>query len=231
MDTSLFNIGLYTSIEASRLLHTSAISISRWLSGYSRKDSDGDAMYVPPLWAPDVPKQDYNQVQLSFRDLMETRFVNAFREAGLPLQRIRALYIRAQDIVESERPFSTSKFYTDGQKIFFEKIVTKDDLNAMLDLGDYQHVFKSIILPTFKDIEYSDGAPIRWTPQRGAKSIVLDPKRSFGQPILRDSGIPTSTIATVYSGYGNAEDVAEAYLIPIQDVLEAVSFERHLAGI
>jgi uncharacterized protein (DUF433 family) len=161
---------------------------------------------------------------------MEVRFVNAFRKAGLPLQRIRILYAKAQEIIENDRPFSSAKFHTDGNTIFLD-IVAKEKVESdTLDLKNCQHVFKKFIEPTFLDIQYREGQPIKWHPDK-KRNIIIDPTRSFGQPILEKYYIPTATLMAVFSGNRSYVGTAKMYGIPTESVKDAIEFENRLNGI
>jgi len=83
---SLLGVGVYTPSEAARITRVSAGRIKRWLSGYAFKSSDG-AHASPPLWPPEIPSTD--SLVLSFRDLLEVRFVDAFRQHGVGWKSIR----------------------------------------------------------------------------------------------------------------------------------------------
>jgi len=232
MNDNLLGIGLYTSLEAGKLLKTSSINISRWLKGYKYKDNEGEDRWVDAIWRPELDLGYHEQVQLSFRDLMEVRFIDSFRTAGLPMQTIRTLYDRAKVIMDDTRPFSTAEFRTDGKTIFYEVSNEIRDENDVIDLRDYQLVFKKFIEPTFKDIEYKKGVPVKWWPQKHDKSVVIDPARSFGQPIIDSFSIPTSTLYNVYLAEDESyKNVADIYEIPLPFVKKAVSFEKYLSGI
>lgn len=226
MNDSLLGIGLYTSSDASRYIGAPIASIRNWLSGREYSDAQGERHYVPPLWKTDVYLDDCQKLHLSFRDLVETRFVYAFRRAGLPLQRIRLLYQKAQEIIDSDRPFSSAQFHTDGKSIFLEDMASDKEIQAVLDLKNCQQVFKNFIEPTFKDLEYSNLMPIKWFLDKKA-NIVLDPQRNFGQPILMEYNIPTSSIDMAYRGGMSEKEVADSYEIPIKAVRAAVNFESH----
>src|SRR5689334_21702630 len=104
-------IGYYTVPEASRLLKIPPKNINRWLGGY-RYEFAKKTYEMPPLWQPDLPQYDHH-IELSFRDLIELRFIRAFLEAGLGLKTIRYCLEYARECVNDDRPFSTRKFQTD----------------------------------------------------------------------------------------------------------------------
>src|SRR4051812_1594279 len=92
--------GAYSAVESLRLLNfsrpglpparrVSRNTVSRWLRGYSH----GEDGHSDPLWKPDYHNDD-DQIELSFRDLIELRFVKAFRDLGIGLTTIRDCYRR-----------------------------------------------------------------------------------------------------------------------------------------
>src|SRR5262249_19082902 len=116
--TSIVGVGFYTTAEASRLLGVPVRNIRRWLLGYSYMRGE-KRFDIDPLWVADLPKYE-NQIEVSFRDLIELRFVNAFLSAGLGLKTIRNCLNYAQGYINDTHPFSTNRFRTDGRTIFLE---------------------------------------------------------------------------------------------------------------
>ena len=113
-------IGYYTAADAARLLRMPPRNVRRWLAGYTTKRA-GKAVAMPPLWTPQLPAND-DHLELGFRDLVELRFVAAFTAEGLALQTIRACLATARELVDSDHPFSTQRFKTDGKRIFLETV-------------------------------------------------------------------------------------------------------------
>ena len=147
--------GAYSAVESLRLLNfnrpglpparrVSRNTVARWLRGYSHGE-DG-SRHSEALWEPDYHNEG-DQIELSFRDLIELRFVKTFRDLGIGLPTIRDCYRRAVDEVQDDRPFSTQRFRTDGKTIFLE-ITEKDHDGRMIDLKRRQQVFRTIIEPS-----------------------------------------------------------------------------------
>src|SRR5436305_6279153 len=108
---SLLGLGVYSVPEAARLTGVSSRRIRRWLQGYSY--SAGGAPHTsPPLWRRQIASQE--SLILSFRDLLEVRFVDAFRRHGVGWKAIRVAAECAAEIVQDSYPFSTRRFKTDG---------------------------------------------------------------------------------------------------------------------
>jgi uncharacterized protein (DUF433 family)/DNA-binding transcriptional MerR regulator len=231
--------GVYGASEALRLINfrrqydASARSISRktvarWLRGYNYARK-GVVHHSDPLWQPDYVNDD-DTIELSFRDLIELRFVKAFRDLGLSLPTIRECFTRAVEAVKDPRPFSTQKFRTDGRTIFLE--ITHDiHEGELLDLKRRQGVFHRIVAPSLHDLEFDAEIVARWYPLgTSRKSIVIDPARAFGRPIAAQGGVPTEVLAQAVEIEGTPERVAKLYEVPLAAVRDAVSFQQRLAA-
>jgi len=228
---SLLGIGVYTVPEAARLTGVSAPRIRRWLTGYtftSRATQRSSA----PVWQRQVVSSS-GELVLSFRDLLEVRFVDAFRRHGVRWKVIRLAAERAAEIIEDSHPFSTRRFKTDGRSIFAD-IVQETGEESLLDLARSQYELKAIVEPfLFEGLEFSEisGAPVRWWPLGLDRRVVIDPERSFGQPIVTPESVPTSILAkAVKAEEGSIDSVARWYLVHPKAVKDAVELETRLAA-
>jgi uncharacterized protein (DUF433 family) len=231
--------GVYGAAEALRLINfqrthagrrkISRQTIVRWLRGYTY----GDGGYSAPLWHPDYPlveESDEDAIEVSFRDLIELRFVKAFRDAGLGLRTIRECFGRAVEAVRDERPFSTLRFRTDGKTIFL-KITHDVQEGEFVDLKRRQNVFYDFVEPSLHDLEFDADSLARWFPLGiSRKSIVIDPARAFGRPITAAGGVPTEVLASAVEIEGSPEKVAKLYDVPLPAVRDAAAFQRQLAA-
>jgi uncharacterized protein (DUF433 family) len=231
--------GVYGAAEALRLINfrrkfdpsSRAISrqtVARWLRGYDYT-VNGIVHHSDPLWRPDYANDD-DTVELSFRDLIELRFVKTFKDHGLSLRTIRACFERAVELVHDDRPFSTQKFRTDGRTIFLE-ITDQVREGEMIDLKRRQSVFQSFIQPSLHDLEFDADIVARWFPLgSGRRTIVVDPARAFGRPISTEGGVPVETLCDAVEAEGSDKVVALLYEVPIAAVRDAVAFHQRLAA-
>jgi uncharacterized protein (DUF433 family) len=230
--------GVYGASEALRLLNfvrkpaadsrsVSRQTVARWMRGYEHgADSE---RHSAPLWQPDYANHD-DLIEFSFRDLIELRFVKAFRDLGLTLPTIRACFKRAVEEVQDVRPFSTQRFRTDGKSIFLD-ITSQLPAGEMVDLRDRQRVFKSIVEPSLKDLEFDASVVARWFPMGiSRRTVVLDPSRAFGRPIIQSVGVPTQVIADAVAIEGSVEKVSRLYEMSPVEVRDAQDFEQRLAA-
>jgi uncharacterized protein (DUF433 family) len=218
-------VGLYSLADAAQLLKTPPRNLRRWMDGYDYKAND-EVRHVPALWVPDIPKID-DEIELSFRDLIELRFVRAFLEKGIRLPAVRHCLAYARKCIQTDRPFSSGRFRTDGRTIFLESLEDAAD-PKLLDLKKQQYVFKQVVEQSFKDLDLEGDIVARWRPYRGKNSIVVDPTRSFGQPIASASGVPTVVLAEAVKAEGSIARVAMIYEVDKLVVQDAVKFHEEL---
>jgi uncharacterized protein (DUF433 family) len=232
-------LGFYTGIQATRLLRfqpgeqqangtVSIGTVRRVLRGYHFRYR-GRKRFSPPLWQMDFPS-DEGPLELSFRDLIELRFVKIFRDAGLGLPTIRTCFERAREFIADERPFSTRRFRTDGNSIFLE--ITKDIAEGeLIDLKRRQYVFRRVVAPSLHDLEFEAESVARWFPLGEARrAIVIDPKRAHGQPLVDAFGVTTASLARAFKAEGALKEVARLFGVPGPVVRQAVEFENKLAA-
>lgn len=196
------------------------------MGGYSYV-ANGETREMPPLWRSQLHFVDEERLELGFRDLIELRFVAAFIEKGLSLQTIRSCLEHARECVKDERPFSTRRFRTDGRTIFLDSL-HRSGAEELLDLKTKQYAFKQVLERSFKDLDLEGEAVARWRPFQGKPSIVIDPLRSFGQPVASAYGVPTAALAVAVKAEGSIEQVARLYEMPPAVVRDAVEFENDL---
>jgi uncharacterized protein (DUF433 family) len=228
-DRTLVGIGLYSVGEAAQLARVPAASIRRWLFGYRYHRGTG-VQHVPPVWHGQVdPVAD--SYGLGFLDLIEIRFVHAFRKHGVSWPTIRHAAERAQELFSSEHPFATKRFRTDGKRIFAELGQATSD-QKLIDLTRSQYAFHAVVAPSlYEGLEFEgEHEVVRWFPMWPKRHVVLDPQRSFGRPIVTEQGVPTEVLAKGAEAEGSIESVARWYGVAARDVRAAVEFQQHLAA-
>jgi uncharacterized protein (DUF433 family)/DNA-binding transcriptional MerR regulator len=230
---SLFGRGFYGATEATRLVNfrredsqfrkVGSQTLRRWTEGYRAGTKS-----FPPLWSPDFQSID-GQLELSFRDVIELRFVRAFRDAGVSLQTIRSCIDRARNEIDDERPFSTLKFRTDGRTIF-QHITSDVQEGEMTDLRTRQNVFRTMIEPSLKDLEFAGDELKRWRPLGSSSRVAIDPRIAFGKPIILGLGLTTEALSLAAKVEQSEKDVARLYEVPIAAVRDAVFLHQRLAA-
>lgn len=224
----LTGIGLYTFHEASRLTRIPLRDLRRWLDGYSYRDrKHQESIAIDPLWKTEFSDEQVDGI--SFHDLLEVRFVHAFRHHGVSLQTIRVASQRARELFATDYPFTSRQFRTDGRTIFASAMEETGE-TELLDLVKRQYAFRKIIEPSlYRGIEFNqDQVATRWYPSPRSKAVVLDPEVAFGKPIVTDGGVRTSILYEAFEAEGDKDFVAKLYEVPASAVDAAVAFEESL---
>lgn len=224
-DYSLFDKGLYSVAEASRLTRVPAATFRRWVFGYARVRTSGRVEYQP-IAKPEIGRID-GTYAVGFRDLLEARVVQAFRKAGVSWKIIR---LAAKNVNSGgENPFLSERFRTDGRTIFQESVEEAGE-PGLLDLAKNQHAFHAVIAPSlFKQIEFdeSDNA-VRWYPLWPRKIVVLDPNRSFGRPLI--ANIPAETLAAAAKAEKSLDIAARWFDVSTDHVRAAINWQDRIAA-
>jgi uncharacterized protein (DUF433 family) len=219
--------GAYTVGDATRLSGVPGPRIHRWLQGRSR-EYRGETVRDEPLWVAELPEFD-GGLYLGFRDLVELRMVDAFRSQHISLPYLRKVVQAARDIIGDDHPFSTSLFKTDGRSLYLE-VLSRTDEPKLIEFLSGQHAFHSIVSSGLKDIRFEGGVASHWVPEAGKGEVVIDPKRSFGEPLLTRYGVPTITIQKMSQTGRTVAQISSDFEIDPKSVRAAIAFESRLAA-
>lgn len=224
----LTGLGVYTFSDAAKLTGIKPVNLRRWLSGYQFKKGD-EVHHSAPLWETELFHADIEG--LSFHDLLEVRFVSAFRKHGVGLQTIRLASIHARELFNSPYPFTTRRFQTDGKTIFSEAARASGEIE-LLDLRNKQFAFDQVIRPSlYAGIDFGNNdRALRWYPNPRSKAVVLDPAIAFGKPIVSQVGIRTDILYEAFLAEGNKQRVARLFEVPVTAIEAAIRFEKRMAA-
>lgn len=217
LDSSILGQGIYSPRQAARLVGSTAQEVLRWTRGSGPSE---------PLWHAYYQSID-DSTELSFADLVELRVVKAFRRAGISLQAIRFAISFAESTYGIERPLSSLEFRTDGQEILMHALDHDENLVSLSSKRAGQKVFSDIVKQSLRDLEYEAGIATRWRPH-SAPTVVIDPNRQFGQPVLDIFGVSTGIIYSESRHFNDIDYISKVYEIPRQAVAEAIRYESSL---
>jgi uncharacterized protein (DUF433 family) len=218
----LLEAGIYSIPEAAELVGAPQNWVRIWVEGHTGKQI--------PVITNQLGRVG-GKTAVSFANLMELRFIAKFAEAGVGLREIRNIMQEASDVLNHPHPFATHiVFKTDGRKIV-AAIARKNGLDLIYDLRSHNYEMPTVIMKSLREDVIFDpqGEMIAWKPRPDiAPNVIVHPKISFGHPVLKQSRIPTATIAKAVKVEGNSKFVAELFEVPEKQVREAVKFEQHL---
>lgn len=209
-ESTSLGVGLYSLVEAARLLRTPRSTLSRWVDGYIREVRDGQREYPPVISRPD-------DVALTFGDLIELRYTREFRKAGVELGSIRMVGMKYRKEWNTLYPLTTRRFINDGRDLLLK------------EGEDWKHALTGQLLGFLSDVEkelvHDGDSVIEWRPLGRDRQVVLHPDRSFGKPIDNRSGAHTYVLAQAMRAGQDLSEVAWWYGTTGDSVLDAVEFE------
>ena len=100
--------GVYCLSDAERLTKVPRQRIRRWAKGYSYQYKGRERQSAPIVAARLLSGE--TELVLDFADLLEVRFLNAFREHGVGWKAIRIAAARAKELLGRHHPFSSRIF-------------------------------------------------------------------------------------------------------------------------
>jgi len=230
---SLLGLGLYSVPEAARLLQTRATKLRRWAEGYTFKAGDR-LRFADPVVRLELERIRDARI-LTFRDLIELKFVSMFREKGVSMRVIRAAAEKAAELFKTDHPFAVARFETDGQSIF--AILQEEDSPRLAGIGKeqltqelhlLQYVFGDMVKPFFKKLDIGPEGIEGYWPMGKRKRIIIDPRRALGKPIDFETGVPTLILYKAWQTGQNFRHVADWYEVPLEAVEQAVEYEKDL---
>lgn len=229
-----FGVPLYTLTEASRYLVLPRATLTTWADGYERRAATGPTVKGQPIITA-LPRPTGSYARLPIVGIAEAYVLNAFRRAGVPMQRIRP---SLDWLVKNVGPhvLASQDLCTDGAEVLWRFAEqsgegSPDDqvVKGLIVPRSGQYVFKDIVEHYLKQISFADdkfASTIR-LPQYGDANVVLDPRRGYGQPVFDASGArvadalgPLRTGAT-FQAVADDYGVTEAQLLDALDAIAA----------
>ncbi len=213
----------YSYRDADHLASASAGTASRWLSGYTYRDRQGQRVCVAPIIPGSVKAEG-----ASFLDLVEVVAIAGLRRAHFTMQDIRQIVANCQEILGVPRPLASLDFKVRGQEIFVERG------GALVEVGKRKrmHAWKEFLEPFVNSLDYAIDLElaIRWWPLGRDIPIVVDPDFGFGLPVVATSGVRTEIIRERSLAGDLNEQIASDFNLGLEEVERAIQFELKLAA-
>ena len=222
--------GVYSLAEASRLSGVPVKTLHRWAQGY-RYTRRGQRRFSEAILGTGLQQRGDEPI-FEFRDIMEARFLSAFRQSGVKWTVIRRVAANAHKILAATHPFATKLFRTDGRTILLQQILKDEEEDAQLiDLLQNQYEWNKLVetylVKEKVDFNLQD-EPTRWWPLGSERQVVVDAERAFGAPIVPREGVQTYLLAKAVAVEGDVDYVASWYRVTTEAVRDAIAFEQGL---
>ena len=202
----------YTAAEAARYAQAKPQTVGYWFRG-------GETT------GPALPGRKAGE-RLNYFEAVEVAFVAAFRSFGVRLRNLREARAYFQRLLQTEYPFATERFYTEGTRILLEW----GDLQGLSEfsevvIGDErgQLAWAGLLGERFETFDYEHDLALRWHVAGRSSPVQIDPRVSFGAPCVR--GIPTWAIRGRKLAGESVEEISEDFGLANHEVIAGLEFE------
>lgn len=226
-DRDLRELPAYTVVEAAGYLRLPVSTLRAWLLGQRYRADD-----QPKFFKPVIDIADRKERQLSFINLVEAFVLAGIRrEHEIPLPKVRKAVDYLHRTFSSKRPLADEQFQTDGIDLFVEKM---GSLIGATQEGQIQ--MREIIRDRLKRVHRDPkGVPEKIVlfpaprDKAGSADVVIDPRLSFGRPVLDRLGVRTAILAERFDAGDDIDVLAREYAAPPEAIQNAIRCERRAA--
>jgi len=217
----------YTIPMAAAYLWMSSATLRTWVNGYAYQTHAGrtrkDRVIVPASHAAPWSEMYRGRTFLSFENLIEAHILLAIRKTHeLSLPRVRKALKQIEKKFPTPHPLARRKFATDGTDLFVETV------GKWLNVSDVDQPQLRLRLTTrLKRIEYEGDVAKRLFPLRSEEAadtrlIVINPRISFGRPVIAGTGVPVAEIKSRFDAGDSIDTLVKEFDIDKAKVEEAL---------
>jgi uncharacterized protein (DUF433 family) len=224
----------YTLREASAYARVPLATARHWVRGRpARKTIRRNAV------RPVIVAASAKPCLLSFINLVELFVLADLRRTHrVPLQRVRAALDFVEEKLGISQPLAHLRFKTDGLDLFVEHLAKGSKRAALVNVsGGGQVAVREALEARLARVEWDKaGMAARIFPLVRSeavvqpRSIVLDPRRGFGRPVIAATGIRASVVAERYRAGESALELANDYNVDVEQIEDAIRCEISAAA-
>jgi len=227
-DTDIrFDMPLYTVAEAARYLAVPTTTFSSWAKGYVRRSVERTTVGRPLL---SVVPSNGPRASVPFIRLAEGMVLAAIRRSGVPMQRIRPALDALQETIGVHHALASKRLYSDGAEVLYDFAQTHRDSSEgasakeLVVVRNGQQVFTDVVADYLQRIDYApDGyARLLQLPEYERRQVVVDPTRSFGQPMFIHGGARVADVIDRFHAGESLSDLADDFGVPTVELEDAV---------
>ena len=226
------HIPTYGIYEASHILKIPTDTLRSWIRGRNYPTERYGTRTFDPL----IELHDPDLPLLSFINLVEIHVLDAirykYRKPRIPLPKVRSAIEHMRDKYGSRHPLAEYRFQQQGIDLIVDIAGELENVSRMGQLE-----IREWITAHLKRIERDPaGAAIALYPYltrhpqqlEEPKLVLIDPRISFGKPILVGVGVPTSVVADRIDAGETPAELADDYGCEESEIQKAIQYERAL---
>lgn len=212
--------GIYTSKDVSHILKLPSYKVSRSMRDFWENYCFG------------IKGNRF----INFKTLIEFYTFYHLRENGFTAQKIKKIHEAMAKELNTPYPFAS--------RIYIENIIDEASKKTIAKRGIYYEIktglvkadgkrqvdIKDFLTPFLNRIEFNDNdIAQRYFPLENSKSLVVDPKFQFGQPVITGTRIKAEIINEFYEGGESKENICKIYHLQIGQVEDAILYYKRPA--
>jgi uncharacterized protein (DUF433 family) len=226
--THPLSTGAYTLPDAARLLGLPLSRLRSWVRGaLVAAEEEGERLRRFPA-GPFETCSEGGDRHFDFLTLIELFTIAQLRKLGVKMATLRAGRAELAARYRTPHPFALKGLLTDGSRLLKEL-----GGGALLEIGaSGQTAFEAVIEPFCHRLDFDTASCLatRFYPAGRDSSIVVDPRHSFGRPVITGTNITTASIASLLRAGESSDDVAEDFRVNVAQIDAARAFELRAAA-
>lgn len=219
---------VYGFSQVDDLLGLKGGTARRWIDGYERRGRE---------YAPIVRERRLGDELVTWGEFVETKVLAAYRDAGVPMLRMRPVVEGLRQRFQVRYPLATIRPYVDDElRVVYEvqeEVDLEDSMRLVVEASSGQYVLAPDVrrfrrMAVFEDVGDEQAIVTRLHPLGENRQVTIDPVRRFGTPVVRST--PTDVLGELVRAGEPIEWVAEQYDLTLEQVLDALEYERQTAA-
>jgi uncharacterized protein (DUF433 family) len=224
-----FHTPLYGIGEAAGYLAIPASALATWVYGYERRGTGVTRVTGQPVVTAVRPPRKH-QAAMPFIGLAEAYALAAFRQAGVPMQRIRPAIDVLHREIGLQYALASKSLYADGAEILYDYARHADGTpegewaREMVVVRSNQRVFTDVVAQYLRRVDFApDGyAQLIHLPQFRVAQVTVDADHAFGRPRFSHGGAGLEEVIDLFLAGEPLDTVAAEFGLSRDEVEDAL---------
>lgn len=164
---------------------------------------------------------------VTWGEFVETRLLSEYRDAGVPMVRMRPAIVRLRELFNTRYPLAHARPFAAGRELVLE---VQDDVGLdrhllLVIVRNDQVVLTDPARRFYQSAEFGNETDVleRLRPVSEIKEVVIDPLRQFGEPVVRS--VRTEIIAEQYRAGETIDSISSLFDLERPLVEAALRYE------
>ncbi len=212
--------GLFTLTDAAGWLVVPRSTFRSWAAGYTRPGADP----AKPILLT-IPSRR-GEPSIPLIGLAEGMVLNAFRRAGIPLQRIRPALERLDQEMGLQHALASDRLFTDGVEVLFDygARLHAESIVDLVTVRNGQRVFAPIVLDYLRRITYADD---HWAsqvelPGYQRARVLVNLQLAGGRPVLERTRVAVEDVIDRWIAGDSISDLVDGFALAPAEVEDLV---------